>query len=179
MWVLIFRATLFLAALCLYFADRQKLDFTTTPRADIGGGVLCLFWIMLAFGMISRIVDNQGVALNVRTHKGALLSALAWIILNGVIFAALFIFDMINPASAAVLMFAYAVCDKICVLYFCPFRVFFMRNRSCAECRIYYWDYVMICTPLIIFPHPYSISLLVLSAAVLLRWETSVHRKDK
>ena len=57
----------------------------------------------------------------------------------------------------------YAVCDRICVLFFCPFQVWIMKNRCCVHCRIYRWDYVMMFTPLLFVPGPYSWSLLGLA----------------
>ena len=111
-----------------------------------------------------------------RLHKGALVSALAWIAFNAAVFAALYISDMLTPAAAVVLMLVYAVCDIVCILFFCPFQAFFMRNRCCAQCRIHNWDYLMICTPLVLFPSIYSYSLLLTSAAVVIRWEIALRK---
>jgi hypothetical protein len=109
-------------------------------------------------------------------HKGALASAIAWIVLNASIFSLLFLFGLLNPAQLITLSLIYAVCDLICILFFCPFQALFMRNRCCAVCRIYNWDYFMICTPMIIYPGLYSTSLLLLSTAVLISWEASMKR---
>jgi hypothetical protein len=43
---------------------------------------------------------------------------------------------------------AYSICDIICILFFCPFQTWFMKNKCCSTCRIYNWDYAMMFTPL-------------------------------
>jgi len=187
---------LFAIALLLFLTDKEKLDFTSMPRYDMGGGFLCAVWAIITVSMLLRLIPNTRTDIGARKHyacsyreasapadipaaknrlhKGALASALAWIAFNAVIFYALFSLSLLSPAAAIVLMLFYAVCDLICVLIFCPFQVFFMRNRCCVTCRIYNWDYIMMCTPMILFPCAYSSSLLILSIAVLLFWEVSL-----
>ena len=196
---LVFRALLLAVAIWFYSAGAEKLDFTGLPRSDTGAGFLYLVFLALAVGMMLRIFPNRRIPMGARKHfsagpppensqkvsrsmlkqlhKGAFVSALAWICLNAAVFAALHVFNMLNPGAAVVLMLAYAVCDIICILIFCPFQAFFMGNRCCSVCRIYNWDYLMICTPMIPFLHPYSAGLLLLSAAVVIRWETAVLSK--
>ena len=59
----------------------------------------------------------------------------------------------------------------VCVLFFCPYQVLFLKNRCCTTCRIYNWDYFMMCTPLIFVPHFFTWGLLALSVIILLKWE--------
>ena len=66
---------------------------------------------------------------------------------------------------------AYSVCDIICILFFCPFQTWFMKNRCCATCRIYNWDFAMMFTPFIFIPNWYTYSLLGCALILLLRWE--------
>ena len=197
-----FRIALLAAAIFLYFTGGEKLDFSVMPGLDVGGALLCVVWAALVVGMLYRLIPNKRIAMgarkhyscsssdaliessvhvNTRTarkrlHKGALSSAIAWIALNAAIFFILSLLDMLTPAAAFVLMLIYAVCDLVCILFFCPFRALFMRNRCCTVCRIYNWDYLMMCTPMIFIPCVYSISLLLVSAAVLVRWEIAVQK---
>ena len=62
------------------------------------------------------------------------------------------------------------VCDLICVLIWCPFRLI-MRTRCCTTCRIFNWDHLMMFSPLLFFPSVYCWSLLGLSIAAWLVWE--------
>ena len=65
------------------------------------------------------------------------------------------------------------VCDLICVLIWCPFRLI-MRNRCCTTCRIFNWDHLMMFVPLGFIPGFYTWSLLLLAIAVWMVWETCV-----
>ncbi len=68
------------------------------------------------------------------------------------------------------------VCDLICVLFWCPFRHFIMKNRCCTTCRIFNWDHLMMFTPLIYVGGFYCTSLVALSMVVFLVWEWTVFR---
>ena len=65
------------------------------------------------------------------------------------------------------------VCDLICVLIWCPFRLI-MKNRCCTTCRIFNWDHLMMFSPLIYAGGFYAGSLVLLSAAAWLVWELCV-----
>ena len=72
------------------------------------------------------------------------------------------------------------VCDLICVLFWCPFRHFIMKNRCCTTCRIFNWDHLMMFTPLIYVGGFYCTSLVVLSIVVFLVWEwTALHHPER
>ena len=200
--ILIFRILLLAAAVYFYIADSEKQDFTAMQRRGLNGIFLYVVWAVLVISMLFRLIPNKRTAIGARKHyaqshqaapaiqndpistiikrnrlhRGALASALAWIVLNAAVFIVLFLNDMLTPSAAVTLMLIYAVCDMICILFFCPFQVFFLRNRCCTQCRIHNWDYLMMCTPMILFPSFYSISLLLLSASVVLRWELAIHK---
>ena len=65
------------------------------------------------------------------------------------------------------------VCDLICVLFWCPFRLM-MKNRCCTTCRIFNWDHMMMFTPMVYVFGFYSYSLLALAAIVWVAWELTV-----
>ena len=65
------------------------------------------------------------------------------------------------------------VCDLICVLFWCPFRLL-LKNRCCTTCRIFNWDHVMMITPMLFVRGFFSYSLLALSLVVWVAWELSV-----
>ena len=68
---------------------------------------------------------------------------------------------------------SFYVCDLICVLVWCPFRLM-MRTRCCTTCRIFNWDHLMMFSPLIFLGGFYAISLVVLALAAWLVWELCV-----
>ena len=65
------------------------------------------------------------------------------------------------------------VCDLICVLIWCPFRLL-MKNKCCTTCRIFNWDHLMMFSPLVFIGGFYSISLVVMSVLAWLIWEMCV-----
>lgn len=70
----------------------------------------------------------------------------------------------------------FAVCDMICVLVFCPFQKWIMKNRCCVTCRIYDWDYAMMFAPLVFVPKFETRSLFGMGLVLLLKWEITVFR---
>ena len=70
---------------------------------------------------------------------------------------------------------AFYVCDLICVLFWCPFRVWFMKNRCCTTCRIFNWDHFMMFTPFLFVPGVYTWSLAGLSVIIYVIWEVQVY----
>ena len=65
------------------------------------------------------------------------------------------------------------VCDLICVLVWCPFRLT-MGNKCCTTCRIFNWDHFMMFTPMLYVKGFYSWSLLGMAIVILLIWELCV-----
>lgn len=65
------------------------------------------------------------------------------------------------------------VCDLICVLIWCPFRLI-MKNRCCTTCRIYNWDHLMMFSPFLLIPGFYTTTLLLMAFAVWVVWELCV-----
>lgn len=112
-----------------------------------------------------RIEDNNAV----------FLVALVWISFN-LAFGALHQVGILDDGFMLLLCMAYAVCDMICILFFCPFQTWFLKNKCCSTCRIYNWDYAMMFTPLFFVQKPYTWSLLALSIALLARWEITFFR---
>lgn len=107
-----------------------------------------------------------------QSWKATFVVAVVWFALNGAIFALHFIFpNFVDKYVLAMVALAYGVCDMICILFFCPFQTWFMKNRCCTTCRIYNWDFAMLCTPFLLIPSVYTYSLLILSLIILAKWE--------
>ena len=70
---------------------------------------------------------------------------------------------------------AFYVCDLICVLFWCPFRVWMMKNRCCTTCRIFNWDHFMMFTPFLFVPGVYSWSLAGLATVIYIIWEIQIY----
>ena len=81
--------------------------------------------------------------------------------------------DILKAEQLFLISVAFYVCDLICVLIWCPFRLI-MKNRCCTTCRIFNWDHLMMFTPMLFVNSFYSVSLLILAFAVWVVWELCV-----
>ncbi len=93
-----------------------------------------------------------------------------WVILNGII-AVLYYTGIIEKEILILVALFYSVCDMICILFFCPFQSWMLKNKCCAACRIYNWDYAMMFTPFLFIRSFFTYSLLLMSIILLVRWE--------
>lgn len=109
------------------------------------------------------IVSTTMAAYHVMLLWAALLAAVGFFYYSG----------RINDSVLFLISALFYVCDLICVLIWCPFRLI-LKNRCCTTCRIFNWDHLMMFTPMIFIKGFYSRSLLALSFAVWLVWELCV-----
>ena len=121
------------------------------------------------FGRNFEPVEGVTVPTNQSWKRTALVAGV-WLLLNAVI-GALHLSGIIDRGILILIAIGYSVCDIICILFFCPFQTWFMKNRCCATCRIYNWDFAMMFTPLVFIPSWYTYSLLGCAIALLARWE--------
>ena len=63
-----------------------------------------------------------------------------------------------------------------CINIWCPFHRLFFKSKCCNECRIYNWDHVMYCTPLLLIRSFWTYSLFALSLFVFLQWEYMIRK---
>ena len=110
-----------------------------------------------------------------RSWVRTFLVVVFWLTLNG-IFAVLYYTGIIDANVLFIIGLAYSVCDLICILFFCPFQTWFLKNRCCATCRIYNWDFIMMTTPLALIPSVYTYMLFGLSLILFIQWEILVRR---
>ena len=97
---------------------------------------------------------------------------LLWWLLIGAI-GVLYAWGVIGKTGLFVISVVFYVCDLICVLIWCPFRLM-MKTRCCTTCRIFNWDHLMMFSPMLFMGGFYGISLLVLAIAAWLVWELCV-----
>ena len=114
---------------------------------------------------------------NLKKHiKDTTLSAykvmLIWIALTTVI-ALLYNFNIIDTATVVLISVFFYVCDLICVLIWCPFRLI-MGNKCCTTCRIFNWDHLMMFSPFIAVKGFYTYSLFIIAFIIWLIWEICV-----
>ncbi len=108
----------------------------------------------------------------VSTTKSAYKVMLLWSAL-GTVIGALYCLKVLARKDLFMLTAVFYVCDLICVLIWCPFRLL-MRNRCCTTCRIFNWDHLMMFTPMLFIPSFYSWSLFLMALIVWVVWELCV-----
>ena len=106
------------------------------------------------------------------TTKSAYKVFIIWTLLTAAI-GTLYYFDIINEIWLFMISVFFYVCDLICVLVWCPFRLL-MKNKCCTTCRIFNWDHLMMFSPLIFVGGFFSISLVIISFIAWLVWELCV-----
>ena len=120
-------------------------------------------------------IKSGETQITIQDNNGTVLVLLVWIGFNG-IFGALYLAGIFDDGIMLLISCAYSVCDMICILFFCPFQTWFLKNKCCSACRIYNWDYAMMFTPLFFVMKPYTWGLLALSVALLIRWEITFYK---
>ena len=89
------------------------------------------------------------------------------------VIATLYYCDILNKVCLFMISVFFYVCDLICVLIWCPFRLI-MKNKCCTTCRIFNWDHLMMFSPLVFISGFYSVSLFVMAFTAWLIWELCV-----
>ena len=188
---LVYRSLLFIAAILLYTVTRVGGATLPAYFPTLLQWGLILIWLVYAAEMICRFfpsrLESPGCQKQFKrnyrpteetqpilpSRKGTVTVALVWLALNAVI-GVLYFTHIIDVGILLLISLFYGVCDMICILFFCPFQMWFMKNRCCTTCRIYNWDFAMMFTPLLFIPHAYTWSLLAMSLGILLRWELTL-----
>ena len=189
---LVYRTALFLMLLVSYIRYRISSADPILDRVERIPAIIYVTWAVFALEMIFRFfpskyespgcqkqfarnyIKSGSTEITIPDNHAAVLVALIWIVFNG-IFGALHMAGVLDDGIMILLCSAYSVCDIICILFFCPFQTWFMKNKCCSACRIYNWDYAMMFTPLFFVRRSYSWSLLALSVALLIRWEITFY----
>ncbi len=194
---LAYRSLLLVSALAIYVINRINGGGSVFDRMNNTlwtNIVMLIIWLVLVVEMIFRFFPSKLESMGCqkqfkRNYKPinedeppkmqeawrTIIVAAVWIAFNA-IFAVLYFLKIIDKDVLLLIALAYSVCDMICILFFCPFQTWFMKNRCCGTCRIYNWDFAMMCTPLIFIPNFYTWSLLVFSILLLIRWELTALR---
>ena len=191
------RLVIFLTIFILYIADKEMLVKVFTSKLSFGMLQIAPFhilWLMFMLMMISHLFPNKKLSMALRKYKKEnyvvmegyseleLLQAtreqnirawqvmLLWLSFNA-IWGFLYLFEVIDNTDLWMLAVFYFLCDYICILFFCPFQTFIMKNKCCVNCRIYDWGHFMMFTPMLFIKNFFSWSLFFTALVVLIRWE--------
>ena len=114
--------------------------------------------------------DRGLVEFILKSNRDTLLIGLVWFLLTAVIGLGHFL-GWIPRNMLLVVSVLFYVFDLVCVLFWCPFRVWFMKNRCCTTCRIFNWDHMMMFSPIVFIPGFFTWTLCLAALAVFVVWE--------
>ena len=80
-------------------------------------------------------------------------------------------FEWFDRKFIYLIFFALNFADYFCIMLWCPFRSFFLKNSCCNTCRISNWDRIMKFSVLIFIPNFFTISIFILGSLIFLYWE--------
>lgn len=185
---LIYRCIFLITALAIYIFHRINniYYFSELKQKPV---ILFVIWSIFFIEMVLRFFPSKFESMGCQKQfkknykpinideepnkqKGlkTFLVIIFWILLN-LIIGLLYFLNIIDPYILIIISLFYGVCDMICILVFCPFQTWIMKNKCCNTCRIYNYDYAMMFTPLIFIVHPFTYSLVILSMILLIKWE--------
>lgn len=191
---LVLRITIFLTVLTCYILFRSKInDYLTRPFFD-GIKPTHFLWVVFIGIMLCHIFPFKQLSMALRKKqaanfvimenyskdelkayvkhqdRAALIVMVIWLAFNS-IFGVLHIMNILNKADMLMLTTFFFLCDYICILFFCPFRTFIMKNKCCINCRIYDWGHFMMFTPMLFLRDFFGLTLFGMSLLVLINWE--------
>lgn len=192
---LVFRSCLLLAATAVYIVSRLRTGSGSMESLMRYPLVLVVIWAVFVVEMILRFfpshiesmgcqkqfaknyvpVPDGSIPPKGKGSQGVLAVLAAWVALH-VVIGALYFTHVIDAGILILISLLFSVCDMICILFFCPFQTWFMKNKCCTTCRIYNWDYPMMFTPLIFIPSLFTWSILAVALGLLVKWEVEYHR---
>ncbi len=195
---LIGRSIILCLAIILYFADPGQFFVLEDMNFFKGFSLLHLLWGIWVIDTVYQIIpikDKLPIgsmklfkknfkpivekinypALRdhiITTTKSAYKVFIIWAALLGVI-GVLYFTDVLGVNELFLISILFYVCDLICVLIWCPFRLI-MKNKCCTTCRIFNWDHLMMFSPMIFIGGFYSVTLLILAFIGWILWELCI-----
>jgi hypothetical protein len=193
------RITILLASIILYFYAPGQFDVIEGWNFFKKFSVFHVLWGIWVYDMMSQLFPVKNIALGSQkffkekfrpaihklldfdklkefiknTNKAAGRVLAIWLLFIGAI-SALKAFKVIENKHLFLISVAFYVCDLICVLIWCPFRLM-LGNKCCTTCRIFNWDHMMMFTPMLFVGSFFSISLLVMAIIDLAVWEITIY----
>lgn len=195
---LVIRCLIFLACLTLYLTGKGSFGILEGMNFFQEFSVFHILWAVWMMDMIQQIIpmanklplasmklfanrfqpngekyDQEGLRKYIiTTTKAAYKVFVLWCGLLAVI-GTLYHIGVLDKPMLFLISAAFYVCDLICVLIWCPFRLM-MKTRCCTTCRIFNWDHLMMFSPLIFMGGFYGTSLVITAFAAWLLWEISI-----
>ena len=195
---LIGRIVIFFGVLLLYFFNRKQFCVATGVGFFKSFSPIHLLWGIWMLDMIFQLmpvkahisIGSQKVFPSLfrpikdrvnyknlkqyikQTTSSAYKVMIIWLLLT-VVVSVLYKNGVLDTGCMILLATFFYVCDLICVLVWCPFRLI-MKNKCCTTCRIFNWDHLMMFLPIVALNSIYSWSLIVIAFIIWFIWEICV-----
>ena len=196
---LVIRILIFIASILVFAFAPKQFNVMNGASFFSGISVFHLLWIVWVFDMITQLMPVKNIALGSqklfkekfrpamhklldkdrlkdyikKTNNAAGKVMALWATLLAFI-GALKLFKVIDNRHILIISIAFYVCDLICVLIWCPFRLM-LGNKCCTTCRIFNWDHFMMFSPMIFAGSFFGTSLFLLSLVDLIVWEIMIY----
>lgn len=187
---LVIRSCFLLTALVLYIFDRIHGEFELFSNKMFSTiAIICIlivYFIEMVLRFLPNKIESMGcqkifksnyvkpndveVERKPKFEKSVLVVFVVWVLFN-LIFGILYWTHVIDAGILILLSLTYGICDMICILFFCPFQTWFMKNKCCNTCLVYNWDFAMMFTPLLFIPHWATITLGAVGLILAINWE--------
>lgn len=187
------RLLIFISIFCIYVNDKSILKQLAYLNLGYGVEPIHILWLFLMIPMIKHIFPKKESSMTMNKAKKfsykerkhnelelykfvqdqnikAWMVMLVWLMFNA-IFGTVYLLGIIDTTDILMLSIFYYLSDYICILFFCPFQTFIMKNKCCVNCRIYDWGHFMMFTPMLFIKSFFSWSLFFTSVIVLIKWE--------
>ncbi len=195
---LVGRCVVLVICLALYFLRPQEFDILEGMNFFKSPSIFHLLWLIWVVDMVFQVVPLKNkVALGsqklfaqhfrpirekinyealkahvVSTTKAAYKVMIIWVLLIAGI-GALYFTGVIGKGEIFLISVFFYVCDLICVLVWCPFRLI-MKNKCCTTCRIFNWDHLMMFSPFVFIGGFFPLSIFIMAVVAWLVWELFV-----
>ena len=194
---LVGRSIILICAVILYCTDFARHDILQGFDFFHKVSLLHVLWVIWVLDMLFQLMPVKNIALGShkvfavrfrpvleRFNKDALKkyiltttrSAYRVMLIWAALIAALGMlkhWNILADAHLFLISVLFYVCDLICVLIWCPFRLI-MGNKCCTTCRIFNWDHLMMFTPMLFVKGFFSLSLLGMAFVIWTIWELCV-----
>ncbi len=195
---LVFRCIIFVACILLLIFKPEEFQIIEQGGFFKEFSLIHLLWIIWIIDMLLQVIPiKDALPLGSQKHfavrfkeikekinyqflkeyvtsttKAAYKVFLIWVLLLAVL-GVLYFTGVINNVWLFMISVLFYVCDLICVLIWCPFRLI-MKNKCCTTCRIFNWDHMMMFTPMVFILSEFAVSLILIAAAAWVVWEACV-----
>ena len=192
------RIAIFFIVIMIYVLDVEKFKIADGWNFFCKFSPLHLLWIIWMWDMVLQLIPvNANISIGSQkvfeslfrpikekinyknlkkyikdTTAAAYKVMVIWVVLTALI-SILHQSGIIDTGFMIILSTFFYVCDLICVLIWCPFRLI-MKNKCCTTCRIFNWDHLMMFLPIVAINSFFSWTLVIFSFLIWLIWEICV-----